>query len=339
MKFAGNRFGAKEVLKPLLSIFAMGSNGMIKKIGLLLLLSGIALPAWALDAAYSGFFATANGLAIPYNRFTIFVLPGSAVDLTVKNQSGNHNFAIAYSDGNLIAEGRCHWKYIAPPKKGNYLLNIRGENPDEKMLLNVFVMVPATAQKGQYLNGYRIGRYPEKPYRNNPAYKKPRGFIEVTEENQDLPISPHFYLRQFLCKQQPAHWPKYMVLDPKLILKLELLLEKLNQKGLAIHSLFIMSGYRTPFYNALLGRGIYSRHIYGDAADIYVDTNHDGVIDDLNRDGKADMADAVMMADIIESMDENPKYLCLLGGLGKYKKTSAHTWDIHVDTRGYKARW
>ncbi|NOX86305.1 MAG: hypothetical protein GXO86_10140 [Chlorobi bacterium] len=311
---------------------------MIRKFVLLLLLIGAVFSLHAFNPGYSGFIVRANGLDIPYHLFTVFVLPGETIDLSVNDHNGKP-FDIGYSEGKLIREGDYHWKYIAPSSKGNHILTLGSSPAGTGMVLNVFVMVPASGQKGEYLNGYRIGKYPDKLFRNNPAYKKPEGFIEVTKENKELQISPHFFLKQFLCKQQPGQWPKYMVLNPKLIIKLELLLEKLNKNGLHINSLFVMSGYRSPYYNSSLGRGIYSRHIYGDAADIYVDTNNDKVIDDLNRDGKASMEDAVFLGNIIESMDKDPKYNHLIGGLGKYKKTSAHTWDIHVDTRGYKARW
>jgi len=304
----------------------------------MLMISSTVLSLCAFNPGYSGFIIKINGLNIPYDRFTVFVLPGQTVDLTIKKEAGGH-IDIQTSTGRLIKKDDQHWKYVAPQSKGNHVLKLTGSDPDKKMILNVFVMVQASEQKGEYLNGYRIGKYPEKLYKNNPAYQKPKGFIEVTKENKYLQISPHFHLGQFICKQQPGYWPKYMVLDPKLIIKLELLLEMLNNKGMEINSLFVMSGYRSPYYNSSIGRGIYSRHIYGDAADVYVDTNNDKIIDDLNRDRKASMNDAVFMGNIIEEMDKSPEYKHLIGGLGKYKKTSAHTWDIHVDTRGFKARW
>ena len=88
-----------------------------------------------------------------------------------------------------------------------------------------------------------------------------------------------------------------------------------------------------------LGQGKYSRHIYGDAADVYVDDNNDSEIDDLNNDGKASMADAQVIYQIVETIESEPEYKYLIGGLGKYNKTAAHTWDVHIDTRGYRARW
>ena len=71
--------------------------------------------------------------------------------------------------------------------------------------------------------------------------------------------------------------------------------------------------------------------------DIYSDMNM--VIDDLNKDGKTSMKDADVMYQIINDIDNDPSFKNLIGGLGKYKKTSNHTWNIHVDTRGYIARW
>jgi hypothetical protein len=63
--------------------------------------------------------------------------------------------------------------------------------------LNVFVLVPFDRIKGEYLNGYRIGKYPQTPLKRLAVYKPPRGFIEVTRENAETLISPHFRLGQF----------------------------------------------------------------------------------------------------------------------------------------------
>jgi len=164
------------------------------------------------------------------------------------------------------------------------------------------------------------------------------GFVEVTKKNKDLFITPHFQLKQFLCKQT-SNWPKYVVLNPILLLKLEHIVTTLNKRGLDASTLFVMSGYRTPYYNKAIGNVKYSRHIYGDAADIYVDENLDGVFDDLDKDGKGSMADAMLIHEIINNFEADPENEHFVGGMGKYNKNSAHTYFIHIDTRGYKARW
>jgi uncharacterized protein YcbK (DUF882 family) len=81
------------------------------------------------------------------------------------------------------------------------------------------------------------------------AYAPPSGFIEVTPENQDLQVSTHFRLRNFLTKDQFGVWPKYLALDMRLIDKLELVLQELNAMGVRAENVAVMSGFRTPAYN------------------------------------------------------------------------------------------
>ena len=53
-----------------------------------------------------------------------------------------------------------------------------------------------------------------------------------------------------------------------------------------------MSGYRPPF--SAIGNVQYSRHVWGGAADFYIDQSpKDGVMDDLNKDGVVNREDAV----------------------------------------------
>ena len=48
----------------------------------------------------------------------------------------------------------------------------------------------------------------------------------------------------------------------------------------------VMSAFRTArTYRSIGNRTIYRRHLYGDAADIFVDADGDGPMDDLNGDG------------------------------------------------------
>jgi hypothetical protein len=271
------------------------------------------------------------------NRFFYPVLPGDTISLSVISKEGK-KIVLQHDDGILQEQKAKHWKYIAPQKKGNYTLTIIDEGNNEKMIITIFVMLPSGDQKGEYLNGYRIGNYPEVTYKNRNKYKVPEGFIEVTEANKDLYITPHFQLKQFLCKQASG-WPKYMVLSPRLLIKLEQLLMEINKMGIQSKSLFIMSGYRTPYYNHAIGNVKFSRHVFGDAADIYVDEDGNSNFDDLNKDGKITMQDAEIVYNIVNKMDNNPDLIHLLGGMGKYNKNTRHTFFIHVDTRGYKARW
>jgi hypothetical protein len=270
-------------------------------------------------------------------RFFYSVVPGKTIELTVESE-GLEAIEIAFPRGEIVSKSSGKWILKAPETVGNYELTISDLSTEKSAVITLFVLVPASQMKGEYLNGYRIGTYPAGKYKGSDKYKKPVGFIEVTDKNKDIYITPHFQLKQFLCKQESG-WPKYLVLNPKLLLKLEFLLNELHKEGINAKTLFIMSGYRTPYYNKLIGNVKYSRHVFGDAADIYVDEDKNGVIDDLNNDGKNNMSDAEVLYSIVERLEKSPENSKLIGGMGKYKKNPAHTFFVHVDTRGYAARW
>ena len=187
----------------------------------------------------------------------------------------------------------------------------------------------------------RTGRWPATGLaRRNPSYAPPTGFIPVTEESQGTPISKRFELRDFLTHDQQDVWPKVLVLWPKLVDKLELIGNALDQRGLP-SKIHVMSGFRTPQYNRREvgegGRAEFSRHTYGDAADIWVDGNEDGRMDDLNRDGRITVKDAQVLLAVAEGVEAaHPE---LIGGLSAYRANGAHGPFLHVDTRGKRARW
>ena len=99
-----------------------------------------------------------------------------------------------------------------------------------------------------------------------------------------------------------------------------------------------MSGYRTPWYNADIGNTtVYSQHLFGSAADIFVDADGDGRMDDLNGDSAVDTADARWLADLVEAVvAEQPS---LAGGMSVYPANAAHGPFVHIDVRGVRARW
>lgn len=213
---------------------------------------------------------------------------------------------------------------------------------------SVITMLPFEAKKQGRIGTYLIGSWPGErgpvagPKKAPPdRYANPRGFIEVTRENMDTPVSDHFQLKDFLTKGQANVWPKYLVLSPRLVDKLELVLKDLQGQGIETKGVFVMSGFRTPSYNAgggeTSGRADLSRHMYGDAADIWIDNDQNGTMDDLNRDGKVDIGDSRFILEAVERVERaNPE---LIGGTGVYRAASGHGPFIHLDTRGYRARW
>ena len=228
----------------------------------------------------------------------------------------------------------------APDGPGTWRLEqLAADGAGAANALTVIAPIPFTAKSGGFLNGYHIGMYPTEGSDRTDEYAPPAGFIEVTPANQEIQISEHFRLRQFLTKDQFDIWPKYVALDTRLIDKLELVMQELNSMGVRADRYFIMSGYRTPQYNGPGGdgRAALSRHMYGDAADGWVDNDGDGVMDDLNGDGRIDLRDAEIILRAVERVEA--KYPALVGGCGLYNASAAHGPFVHIDARGYRARW
>jgi uncharacterized protein YcbK (DUF882 family) len=202
-------------------------------------------------------------------------------------------------------------------------------------------LVPFAEKLNGKVGVYRVGRWPAEVRRaRSDAYRLPDGFIEVTEANQDVRISTHFRLRDFLTKDQRDVWPKALVLDERLIDKLELIISELRLAGHPAEGLTVLSGFRTPQYNARgvgKGRATDSRHQYGDAADVFVDADGNGRMDDLTKDGRVDLRDAREFARIVDRVEN--KYPELVGGVGLYRTTPSHGPFVHVDARGERSRW
>ena len=212
---------------------------------------------------------------------------------------------------------------------------------------SVIRMLPFEAKVGGRIGTYRIGSWPAEHGAVGPKrapadrYANPNGFIEVTPQNMNTYVSDHFKLGDFLTHDQQNVWPKYLVLSPRLVDKLELVLKDLEEHGVNTRGVHIMSGFRTPQYNATggetAGRADLSRHMYGDASDIYIDNDGNGVMDDLNHDGKVDINDSRVILEAEERVER--AYPELVGGGGLYRAASGHGPFIHIDTRGYRARW
>jgi hypothetical protein len=79
--------------------------------------------------------------------------------------------------------------------------------------------------------------------------------------------------------------------------------------------------------------------VYGDAADIFIDADGDGKLDDLNGDGKRDRRDVEIFYQLVERYKAAHADRDWRGGIGRYQRNSRHGGFIHVDTRGYAARW
>ena len=234
--------------------------------------------------------------------------------------------------------------FAAPSDPGVYKLAVQIDRITREISdLRVITLVPFEQKERGRIGTYTVGTWPfengGKP--KSERYANPSGFIEVTLQNRDTKVSQHFKLRDFLTKDQPTVWPKYLLLDPLLLDKLELTIQELKKQGYKVEHVTVMSGFRTPRYNHsggnVAGRANLSRHMYGDAADVFVDNDRNGSTDDVNRDGRVDLGDTEVVSRAAERVErEHPS---LVGGIGTYAACCGHGPFTHVDVRGYRARW
>lgn len=119
----------------------------------------------------------------------------------------------------------------------------------------------------------------------------------------DAKVSEHFSLSEF---RPGKHSYKYIRVSPALVRALEDIRKKAGEP------VIITSSYRPPAYNREVGGVSNSTHIDGLAADIYCDN--------LSTEKLLEICEEVIGA---------------RGGVGYYPKSGF----IHVDLRGYEARW
>ncbi len=280
---------------------------------------------------------TVRSLTYQYDEGAIFALPGEKIPLAV-NAPRTRFHSVDAQQGGLTTIGPNRWTWEAPARPGVYEMKVKDPAGATIADFSAFVMVPAAAVRNGVLNNYRIGFYPDTPLKGDPIYVPPKGFIEVTRENQDEKVSENFRIKQFVAKQESG-FPKYVVLDERLVFLLEAIGRHLESRGWDADDIVVMSGYRTPFYNKLLDDTAYSLHQWGRAADIFLDKDGNGRMDDLNKDHVVSKQDAIELAQLLESLATTAELSGFIGGVGIYDSTPAHGPFVHVDTRPWRARW
>ena len=284
----------------------------------------------AFDPQRTSIVLEVKGVKSDYAIFSVTAMPGEK--LVIKTA------ASATAEDGSLARVPKGWLWTAPRKPG--LVTIRFAHDGDQSRLNVFVLTPWHNGVSKSLNGFRIGSYRKTPFKGLKSYAAPSGFIEADASLLAVRVSPHFTLGQFKSKQQPDVEPAYLLINPATLLKLERLLEAVNNRGWEVDTLTVMSGFRTPYYNAAIGnKTTSSRHLYGGAADVFVDADGNDWMDDLNGDGVIDKKDAVVLADLAESLAKRDPSAWRSGGLAAYAENSVRGPFVHLDARGYQARW
>lgn len=283
------------------------------------------------DETRVGFRIEFDGVSSDLSINSATVMPGEM--LSISADADMHA-----NSGHMEQIDDTSWQWKAPDRPGHH--EIYFTRNGETSLLNVFVLTPFENGQDDDLSGYRIGQYNPTPMRGLERYIPPTGFIHMEPGMEDIQIAPHFRLGQFICKQQPGFENVFLMVDPSMLLKLETLLAAANERGWEADTFFVMSGFRTPFYNAAIGNTTTSsRHLFGDAADIYIDNDQDGVMDDLDGDGRITRDDAVALASLAGELAEADPTNWPNGGIGIYNANAVHGPFVHIDARGYRARW
>lgn len=269
-----------------------------------------------------------NNEIYPYSEFATYVLPNEHLGLCVLADDPA-DFQITAEVGEIDFIDDCRWIWTADSEPGVSQINVLRDN-EILISLHVFTMLPAAD-----VSVASIGEYPE-PIEDSPIYLPPDGFIRFTQDMANVPVSPNFVLGQFIT-DTTGGYPKYLVLRERLLLKLEALLERLNERGINAESLSVLAAYMTPAYNRGIGGGQHSRHIYGGAATVIVDRDADGRMDDLDGNGVVDNRDGRVLFDLIDELYSEPGKEYLRGGLFLYNTEIGPS--VMLDARGFRKRW
>ena len=223
----------------------------------------------------------------PHPVMALFAMPGDTVPLEVVLSDTLARYLAETGGGRLEQEGPARWRWIAPRRKGVSAIVVRDSASGESVALNAFVL--GAPPRRPSIDGFHVGRYEPRALRGDPAYARPqrpdRGDGGEPRHIRRAPLHPGPVrveaVRRLPQVPGPARAAAAQAGDAA---------GGGEPAGLPVTTFRIMSGYRTPYYNRSIGNETrYSRHLYGDAADIYVDEDGDGVMDDLDGDGRADL--------------------------------------------------
>ncbi|MBL4649279.1 MAG: DUF882 domain-containing protein [Aureispira sp.] len=114
----------------------------------------------------------------------------------------------------------------------------------------------------------------------------------------------------------------YLGIDERVLYKALELQDALSEKQFDRDALKITSGHRTPQRNKAVGGASKSRHIKGEALDMW--------IGDINKDGVYSKEDKQIVLELCDK-----KIIGNEGGIGLYPGTQV----VHIDVRGRRARW
>lgn len=271
---------------------------------------------------------TLGGERLPPDRLCFLVMPGEAVPLGCPSDSASWEF----SCGSPREASGSSVTWTAPRSHGFATILVRcGE---EQQAFSAIIPVESSRWRTETLNSFPIGLYGD----GNDRSSNPDCFIELTQASMGLRISTHFTLGEFLGHVEGA-FPQYMALDLALVDKLEAVIGAVGASYLEPVDINVMSGFRTPRYNAAIGNDTeYSLHLYGKAADVWIEGwPPNNLMDDIDRNKRVDVWDGEYLVDVVRRLEAAGGIA--VGGASAYRWTPQHGPFVHIDVRGRPASW
>ncbi|MEM6769562.1 MAG: D-Ala-D-Ala carboxypeptidase family metallohydrolase [Bacteroidota bacterium] len=187
-----------------------------------------------------------------------------------------------------------------------------------KLKVVVLADLPQAYRKA---SGIAAAKY-AKAFRGATFYAVPRSLLyaKVTGHTRirDLVSRDSFFRAALFDQATPVYWR----IDKRILYKVIDLRDALTAAGHDPDAFDIHHGFRAPRYNEQVGGASQSRHLYGEAVDL--------TIQDIDQDGGYTSQDKEIVLDLLER-----KVIRNGGGLGLYPGTRV----VHMDVRGYRARW
>ena len=225
-------------------------------------------------------------------------------------------------------------------------------NNKEKIIFTILTaIIDTNTNDGEITfagNSYLIGKYPPIPSNGKTNYFKekyapPKYFFIWNSLLEESPISKTMKYKDLVIQPdaekpglpRPPRATQIFTLSYETILNFEKIIEKSRLKT-PFNKVTILSYYRTPEYNHSIGGSTFSRHIYGDGIDWYIDEKPENEeMDDLNKDGKMNPEDALSFVQSITTLVTNHEIEPCGTGVYFTKKGAS----LHYDSRGHLARW
>ncbi len=249
--------------------------------------------------------------------------------------------------------------FRSPTKSGAYVLGWGEAKAFDLLVLTAARMTCTKTTAGQKttvtLGRSTVGSYPDptssksKRVRDNPAsFIPPLWYFRFDSKTEAIHLSPSVTVGHMVgfigrgpATRKGRRHVTYFPPSRALVRKLEAVVTILEKKGVpARRGLVLTSGFRTPRYNAKIGGSGFSRHAFGDGADVIIDASPvDGRMDDLNKDGRIDRLDGKMVADAAREAELSGN--AVPGGIGLYEYVDPKSvlCHVHIDARGYITRW